>query len=490
MARRLGLALAAALILTQAFIGPDGVPPTTPSVDAQSDDTSVAGRKDLRAQVNASAAAATDRVLVAFKSDVRPADQAAAHTKAGGTRVGQMGRVSVDVARVPQGSVQSALAKYRNDPNVLYAEPDFIGNGADDAVLTRQAVASGVSSSLTRAWSSNDPLGSSQWNLDKISVPSAWAKSKGSSSVKIAILDTGIDLDHEDLKGRVVATANFTSTATTTGSPCMQSTVSANDVHGHGTHVAGIAAASFNNGLGISGVAGQSSLMVAKVLDDKNTGYYSWWICGITWAVDNGAKVINLSLGGTASSEALRAAVDYAWSKGVVVVAAAGNQSSTSPFYPAYYTNAIAVGSTTSTDGLASTTNRGTWVDVSAPGVDILSTLPNHTNVMGKLNYGTQTGTSMASPHVAGIAALLWSSGASSASVVRSTIQSSADRISGTGTYFYYGRVNAAKALGVTAPVATPTPTSKPIPTATPNTTSSGRGGNGAALSPSTRPRR
>ena len=133
--------------------------------------------------------------------------------------------------------------------------------------------------------------------------------------------------------GKIAARANFTTDADL-------------DTDGHGTHVAGIAAAATNNSTGVAGVGFQSNLLSVKVLNSSGTGYYSWIASGIIWAADNGAKVINLSLGGTSPSKTLQDAVNYAWNKGVVVVSAAGNSNINVPFYPAYYTNVIAVGAT------------------------------------------------------------------------------------------------------------------------------------------------
>jgi thermitase len=173
------------------------------------------------------------------------------------------------------------------------------------------------------------------------------------------------------------------------------------DVYGHGTHVAGIAAAMTNNGIGVAGLGYSSTIMNVKVLNDDGMGAYSWLASGIIWAVDNGAKIINMSLGGSSSSSTLEDAVNYAWNNGVVVVASAGNSASTAPSYPAYYNNCIAVAATDANDALASFSNYGKWVDVAAPGMTIDSTWNDG-------GYGCMSGTSMASPHVAGLAALVF----------------------------------------------------------------------------------
>jgi thermitase len=160
---------------------------------------------------------------------------------------------------------------------------------------------------------------------------------------------------------------------------------------------------------------------------------------GIEYAADQGAQVINLSLGGPFDSSTLQNAVNYAWNHGSVLVAAAGNESSSAPSYPAYYSNTISVASTTSSDTLSYFSNYGSWVDVAAPGSSIYSTYPTN-------SYATLSGTSMATPHVAGVAALLAGQGKSN-SQIRAAIENTADQISGTGTYFAHGRVNAYKAV-------------------------------------------
>ena len=196
------------------------------------------------------------------------------------------------------------------------------------------------------------------------------------AEVLIAILDTGIDEKHEDLAGRVIASINFSGSRT------------ASDVNGHGTHVAGI----------IAGIAFNARLMNVKVADDNGVVWSSTVARGIIWAVDNGAKVINMSLVIPTPSPALEQAVDYAWGKGVVLVAGAGNNIKSIPVYPAFYPEVIAVAATDVDGNLWSESNYGDWVDAYAPGVEICSTLPGN-------NYGYWSGTSMATAYVSAVAA-------------------------------------------------------------------------------------
>jgi thermitase len=361
---------------------------------------------------------ASDHILVKFKPAT---DVLATNAALGVNTLEVIPKINVHILGIPQNStVEDTLQSLSRNPNVEYAEPDFIAY----ADLTP-----------------NDPKFSQQWGLTKIQAPAAWDITSGSNSVKIAILDTGIDADHEDLKTKIVKTKNFTSNR------------SSDDAYGHGTHVAGIAAAITNNKIGVAGTGFNSGLMNGKVLGDNGSGNYSWVANGIIWAADNGAKVINMSLSGSSSSTTLENAVNYAWSKGVVIVAAAGNDGSTNLVYPAAYSNCIAVAATDSSDSIASFSNRGgDWVDVAGPGVNIYSTMPNHKSKIGSKNYGSLSGTSMSTPFVSGTAALIWAItnyGTSNANV-RDRLESKADPISGTGigANWEHGRINVLKSVG------------------------------------------
>ncbi len=274
-----------------------------------------------------------------------------------------------------------------------------------------------------------------------IDAAGAWDTTKGlaaGSPVKIAILDTGIDQDHDDLSDKLILQNNFSLSPTV------------DDLFGHGTHVAGIAAADTNNSKGVAGACPACTLLNVKVLDDDGSGDYGSVSDGITWAADNGAKVINMSFGGSWPSLTLENAINYAWNKGVVVVAAAGNCGCSSKSYPGAYSNVIAVAATNNKDKKASFSSfSNKWVDVAAPGVDIFSTLPNNDyEIGGPHDYGYLSGTSMATPMTSGTVGLIWSSKyGTSASKVRSRLQSTAQKITGTGTYWSAGRINAATAV-------------------------------------------
>jgi thermitase len=367
------------------------------------------------------AAYATDHILVKFKTGIDVMSAQAAHSKQGTAIVKQIGSSGIQIVKVPSGSVSQQLASYRRDSSVEYAEPDYV---------------------VKAIGTPDDRLFSDQWGLTKIQAQEAWDVTTGNPNIKIAILDSGIDQDHEDLAAKITTNQNFTSSTTV------------DDLYGHGTFVAGIAAAITNNGGGIAGVGYNSSLMNIKVIDDTGMGYISWTANGIIWAADNGAKVINLSLGGFGNSQTLEDAVNYAWNRGVVVVAASGNNGNTTHLYPAYYPNCISVAATDSDDKKTSFSNYGEGVDVAAPGMDIYSTSTNHASMTGGLNYGIAQGTSFAAPFVAGLAGLIWSTDFGTSNIsVRNQIELTADQIQGTGDKWQFGRINAYKATSSSFPM-------------------------------------
>ena len=236
---------------------------------------------------------------------------------------------------------------------------------------------------------SNDPHLKEQWALQYIHAPELWQVTAGNSQILVAVLDTGIDQHHEDLCGKIIADVNFTSSQTT------------EDILGHGTHVAGIIAANRNNGLGIVGLAPESSLLNVKVANDKGQSDISAVAEGIIWAVNEGASIINMSIALEEYSPQLEDAVRYAWSHGAVIVAAAGNSGCELPVYPAFFENCIAVTALRQDGTLAPLSNHGDWVDIAAPGFNIYSTLPGN-------GYGYKSGTSFATAYVSGLAALLF----------------------------------------------------------------------------------
>ena len=227
-----------------------------------------------------------------------------------------------------------------------------------------------------------------------LDVESAWNVTRGVSETIIAIVDSGINLSHPEFAGRLVPGYDF-----------INNDEDPTDDHGHGTHVAGIAAAGIN-GFGTVGVCPACRVMPVKVLNQRNGGTWGTVSKGILFAVDNGADVINLSLGATITSTTLISSVQYAIDNGVVIVAAAGNMASSSPFYPAAVPGVIGVSGTDSQDQYWPVSNYGDYIDVSAPGVNIYSSYYDLVNTSG---YAYMSGTSMASPFVTGLVGLILS---------------------------------------------------------------------------------
>lgn len=374
----------------------------------------------------------TERVIVRFRSITPSFIRALVIRNAGAEELEPLLTARTFVLKVPRGLESRISEHFARSPWVELAEPDFVAQKSDTPT---------------------DTYFDKQWGQDSIHTLAAWSQTTG-EGIDIAILDTGIADHHADLTGKVKAWQNFTYSS------------SPYDKDGHGSHVAGIAAAVTNNSLGVAGTGYNANLMSVKVLDDYGRGYYSWIINGIYWAVDHGAEVVNLSLGGTAPSVSLQNAVDYAWDHGVIVVSAAGNGGGTTAHYPAYYAHAIGVASIDESGQKSSFSNYGTWVSFAAPGEMILSTIPSN-------DYGYYSGTSMATPHVAGVVALVMAEfpGYSPAQIV-SRMESTASHIAGTGLYWSAGLINAQAAVGASSlPVPTPTPTPTPEPTPTPSPT-------------------
>ena len=275
----------------------------------------------------------------------------------------------------------------------------------------------------TLSYTPNDPRFGQQWGFAKPRFEDAWNTARG-AGVRIAVVDTGADVRHPDLGGKIVLQRDFKHNDETV-----------EDSAGHGTHVAGTAAGATGNKIGVAGGCPNCKLVIAKVFSPD--GGYDFAIArGITWSADAGAKVINCSFEGPGNSEALEDAVGHATGKGAVVVAAAGNGDTGVPSYPAAYPNVIAVAATNAYDRRASYSNHGSWVDVAAPGVDVLSTVPG--------GYERRGGTSMAAPHVSALAGLLASQGRGPLSIKIRILGTALDLgPRGRDPYYGHGRIRA-----------------------------------------------
>ncbi len=263
-------------------------------------------------------------------------------------------------------------------------------------------------------------LGSQQWSLHQINAQGAWDVTLGSPDVVIAIIDNGVRLDHEDLEGNIWINPDPNTiggsgiyfndyygydVADGNNDPSPPGNPEAGSPFNHGTHCAGIASAVTNNGAGIASIGYNASIMAVKVTPDESDGNtLTHAYEGIHYAVDAGADILSMSFGSQGQSMTGSSILNYAHSRNRVLIAAAGNNNTSDPFYPAYHDVVIAVGATNSDDQKASFSNYGDYIDVMAPGVNILSTLAGSNDA-----YGNKSGTSMAAPIVSGLAALILS---------------------------------------------------------------------------------
>ena len=370
----------------------------------------------------------------------------------------------------PKNDPNLVAAAYTGNPSVIYAEPNFYAY-ADDGPAAPAAM------------TPNDPYFGYQWNMPLIQIPQAWDTANG-QGVLIAELDTGIAYENYNVYQQAPDLAN---TRFIPGYDFVNGDTHANDDEGHGTHVAGTIAQSTNNAMGVTGVAFGATLMPVKVLDNKGQGSYDTIAQGIVYAANRGAKVINLSLSGKGGSNSLLEAVDYAARKGALVVVAAGNSGGPVE-YPAAYDGVLSVGSVGYDRRRVDYSNYGAQLDLVAPGgntdVDLngdtypdgilQQTFRNSPTSFGFYYY---EGTSMAAPHVSGVAALLFARNPSAtAAQVRQALQSTVLDLgaSGRDDEYGYGLVQAASALvaiggGPVTP--SPTPTLTPPPGVTPSPT-------------------
>lgn len=310
-----------------------------------------------------------NRRIVVFTDDVVNQDAQEAIIKAaGGVIIKRLDLIKAQAVYLPQ----QAEAALKIHPSIKRIDPDVVVQATGKPTLSPQ------------------PPQTLPWGIDRVEADVAWSTTSG-TGVKVAIVDTGIDLTHPDLASNIKGGVNT-----------INARKSANDDNGHGTHVAGTVAA-LNNSIGVVGVGNTVGLYAVKVLDKNGSGFLSDVIEGLEWSVNNGVQVVNMSLGTNSDIQSFHDAVIKVNQAGIVQVAAAGNDGSAVDF-PGAYVEVIAVAAVLkNSDGTlsaASFTSRGTEVDLSAPGVSVLSTYKGS-------SYATLSGTSMATPHVTGAAALV-----------------------------------------------------------------------------------
>jgi len=357
-------------------------------------------------------------------------------------------------------SIFDFLEEYSSNPFVEYVEPIYIYHTYDNIISAKiKNQGFGVLETIP-----NDPLFNQQWALSKINAPDAWDIEKGDPNITIAIIDTGVDINHIDLSeniwinedeipGNGIDDDNNGYIDDIKGWDFVNKDNSPLDEVGHGTHCAGIISSVTNNNLGVAGICWNCKIMPVKTLNYMG-GKLDYICQGIIYAVDNGADIISMSVGGYPLT-LIKDTVNYAYEKGVIIIASAGNENSVEKIYPAAYENVMAVAATDRNDSRAVFSNYGSWVDVAAPGVDILSLRANGTDIYGDgihivdKFYYLASGTSMSCPYVAGLAALLLSKNNQCpypAYMIQSMIPFTTDEID-TDEYIGTGRINASKAL-------------------------------------------
>ncbi|TBR21970.1 hypothetical protein EPO15_08930 [bacterium] len=358
--------------------------------------------------------------IVTFNPNTTPAERRALAEKSGATVLREL--PFVDGLEVEfRGMAPMQAVRLKAEPTVESVEPNeyhkWIQAGpalqaplpSVGAALRSEAPVPALGAGIQVA--AEGSAGKAPWGIQRVHAPQVWSRATG-AGVKVAVIDTGIDKTHPDLAANYAGGYN----AVEPGAEPM-------DDHGHGTHVAGTIAGSGNEGKGALGVAPRARLYAVKVLNKEGGGTNAVIVDGIAWAVQNGMKVINMSLGGP-SSTVLKKAIQKAYAAGVTIVAASGNDPEAPVSAPASYPESIAVSASTSKDGIADFSTTGPEVDFIAPGHEIVSTWPG-----GK--YAKLSGTSMASPHVAGLAALAVSLGASTPDKVRALLTKGAAPLEG-----------------------------------------------------------
>jgi thermitase len=417
---------------------------------------------------------APGELLVSYRRVPAARERAALAASVGGRQLTWNRSLRVQQLRVAPAALAAAARDLRRRRLVAGVERNVLARPQNVSCVANAQCAIPNDPFFPRQWwlqndaATTQPSAGAVFGAD-VAAPLAWRVAAGSTGVLVAVVDSGIDRAHPDVGPRVTASATLPGNGG-----------DVNDHFGHGTAVAGVIAAIPDNGIGIAGVAWNASLLNVKVQSDSGpAGSVSCAAAanGITYASNAGAQIINLSFGSSSPCATEQSAVDYATGRGSLVVAAAGNEGSTVPEYPAAFSNVLSVAATDNADRRAGFSSYGaSWVDLAAPGVRIWTTLPVAGSVLGA-GYDYEDGTSFAAPVVAGIAALIWPSvtdangdGRRNDDVARRLV-AYADAIAGTGSDWYYGRVDACRAAAAGAelcPPPAPAPPASATPVATP----------------------
>jgi serine protease len=436
---RLAVTMAVVGALTVAACAPPSPPPTPPVAT-----TTLPPRQacTVPAPSGQSSAAATPTPAAPEPSTPTLTGSAEITTAASDAveQAARAGEDSVTVVAVDDNGRPSSIdAPLDRAVDVALATAQRLDVVAVEAPSYGQALeAAATTTTTTTAPLPTDPDVDKQWALSSFPFTALWACSKG-AGITVGIVDSGVQADHPDLAGRVLGGASIKGGVVTPNG-------GTTDVNGHGTHVAGIIGAGVN-GVGIVGVAPEVTILPVRVLDSNGVGPNSDIGAGITWAVDHGANVVNISIGSNTNSPSVSSAVDYAVQRGVSVVAAAGNNHQLSPpdvpQYPAALDSTVAVAALSMSGGIAGYSTTGAYVDVAAPGSSIWSSIPPST-------WGTKSGTSMASPHVAALIAVILGSRGSvepAAMLARLTSTATDAGPAGFDPMFGWGRIDPIGAL-------------------------------------------
>ena len=382
---------------------------------------------------------APDQVLLKFKPSVSSQSVRTALAAYKTEKMKRIPKINVYQVRLPEDvTVEEMIYVMSQNPDIEYAEPNYKASiTTNDTYFRHQYALRNTGQEIPVPGS---PRGSERAD---IKATPAWGETKGDPDVLIAVIDTGIDFEHPDIQDKIFST----------GRDFVNDDDDATDDEGHGTFVAGIAAASTNNNEGIAGVAWNCKILPIKTMDEDGYGWDYDIAAGIQWAVEKGAHVVNLSLGVAAYSQVLEDAVRYAFENGIVVVASAGNDDDFVYSPAAYDDYCLAVAATDYNDERIYWSNPGPEVDVAAPGVDVISLVPTWYFGPGSIPYGFGDGTSASAPHVAGLAALIksikpWLTPGEIMNIIRYSADdvNSAD-YPGNDDFIGYGRINMEKAL-------------------------------------------